>query len=103
MQKEYESNLENFNNIERNFGLKVHKMNEYEDDEEEGNTDHNQDLELFKEVQKTAYDMIKRTHRDTMGTIRMRERKTFLKLGQMKPKTEQNAYNQINMQVDMMK
>ena len=72
-----------FNDLERNFGLRVKQLNEYADSDDEAAQNPLKDVEVFKEVVKDTYGSIKRQHRGIVDELRTTEYETFSKIGAM--------------------
>ena len=90
-----------FNDIEKNFGLRVKVLNEYNDPNDEAKLDPQKDVEIFQEVIKHTYGEIRKTQRDTIGDVRLREHDTFYRISasQGGPRADGTAYTKMEMEI----
>ena len=92
-----------FNDLEKNFGLRVKQLNEYEDSEDEAANNPLKDVEIFKEVVKDTYGSLKRKHRGIVDDLRTTEYDTFSKIGAMNEKVSETAGSKIDQEVRKLK
>lgn len=73
MRKNHERQERMFHDFEKNLGLKIKALNEYEDDKDQALNDPMVDLLIFDKVFKNTYDKIKTQHKDVVDKLRTKE------------------------------
>lgn len=94
-----------FNDIEKNFGLRLKSLNEYADENDEARTDPIKDSEIFREVIKETYGALRNQKMDTIDDVRTREYETFQRISASRGggRDPGMAYKKIDMEVEKIK
>jgi len=69
-----------FNDFEKNLGLKLKPLIEYEDEKELGANDPVLDLKVFEKVFKNTYQNIKQKHNEVVNKLRENEFPVYEKI-----------------------
>lgn len=69
-----------FSDFEKNIGLKIKMLNEYDDPENPALHDPNLDLQVFDKVIKNTYEDLKTKHRKIVDKVKDEEYETFDKI-----------------------
>ena len=94
-----------FNDIEKNFGLRLKPLNEYADAHDEAISDPLKDMDIFKEVVKDTYGQLRSQKMDTIDDVRTREYETFQRISESRggSRNQEMAYKKIDMEVEKIK
>lgn len=80
VRKNHERQERMFHDFEKNLGLKIKALIEYDDDKDQALNDPMVDLLIFDKVFKNTYNKIKEQHKGVVDKLRTKEFSTFEKL-----------------------
>lgn len=107
VKKEQDKKEKMINDFERNVGLKLKTLNEYEDENDQAINNPQEDAAIFKHVIKDTYGSLRRAHRDIVDSVRTREFDTFSRVSASRASTRPErgaaAYNKIEDEVKKIK